>query len=85
MLTIRSSFLYVQAARKDLEMTQKDLATKANEKPTVISDYESGKAIPSPQVLSKLERILKVKLRGKDIGSPLQSPAEKKATTAAKK
>ncbi|KAJ6257917.1 hypothetical protein Dda_7707 [Drechslerella dactyloides] len=56
---------------KEPPMTQKDLATKINEKPSVINDYESGRAIPSQQVLAKLERALGVKLRGKDIGSPL--------------
>lgn len=45
--------------------TQKDLAQKVNEKPSVIQDYESSKAIPNPQILGKLERILGVKLRGK--------------------
>jgi len=30
----------------------------------VLQDYESGKAIPNPQILGKLERNLKVKLRG---------------------
>jgi len=61
------------AARQALEpkMSQKDLATKINEKPSVINDYESGRAIPSQQVLAKLERALGVKLRGKDIGTPL--------------
>jgi putative transcription factor len=34
-----------------------------NEKPQVIQDYESGKAIPNPQVLSKLSRVLGVTLR----------------------
>ena len=58
-------------------MTQKDLATKVNEKPSVINDYESGRAIPSQQVLAKLERALGVKLRGKDIGSPLGPPGKK--------
>ncbi|KAF3915090.1 hypothetical protein ABW21_db0208914 [Orbilia brochopaga] len=56
---------------KEPPMTQKDLATKINEKPSVINDYESGRAVPSQQVLAKLERALGVKLRGKDIGSPL--------------
>ena len=57
----------VHAARlaKEPTMTQKDLATKVNEKPSVINDYESGRAIPSQQVLAKLERALGVKLRGK--------------------
>jgi len=58
-------------------MTQKDLATKVNEKPSVINDYESGRAVPNQQVLAKLERALGVKLRGKDIGTPLGGPKKK--------
>lgn len=34
-----------------------------NEKPQIIQDYESGKAIPNPQVLSKLSRVLGVTLK----------------------
>lgn len=34
-----------------------------NEKPQVIQEYESGKAIPNPQVLSKLSRALGVVLK----------------------
>jgi putative transcription factor len=34
-----------------------------NEKPQIIQDYESGKAIPNPQVLSKLSRVLGTTLR----------------------
>lgn len=34
-------------------------------------DYESGKAIPNNQILSKIERILGIRLRGKDKGKPL--------------
>ncbi|KAH3669066.1 hypothetical protein OGAPHI_001662 [Ogataea philodendri] len=61
----------IQKARQDKKFTQKDLATKVNEKPNVINDYEAGRAIPNQQLLAKLERALGVKLRGKDIGSPL--------------
>ena len=46
------------------EMSQKDLAQKVNEKPSVIQDYEASRAIPNPQILGKLERIVGVKLRG---------------------
>lgn len=46
------------------EMSQKDLAQKVNEKPSIIQEYESGKAIPNPGILGKLERALGVKLRG---------------------
>lgn len=62
----------IQQARQAKGLTQKDLATKINEKPSVVNDYEGGKALnPNQQILMKLERALGVKLRGKDIGSPL--------------
>ncbi|CAH3024116.1 unnamed protein product [Porites evermanni] len=61
----------IQQMRMEKKLTQKDLATKINEKPQVIMDYESGKAIPNNQVMSKIERALGVKLRGKDKGKPL--------------
>ncbi|KAF7800267.1 hypothetical protein EIP86_011514 [Pleurotus ostreatoroseus] len=64
----------IQTARMEKEMSQKDLAQKVNEKPSVIQDYESGRAIPSPQILSKLERSLGVKLRGAGIGEKLGGP-----------
>ena len=55
-------------ARQEKGLTQKELGTKINEKPNVIADYESGKAIPNPQILAKMERTLGVKLRGMYIG-----------------
>ncbi|KAI8893806.1 hypothetical protein BC833DRAFT_607137 [Globomyces pollinis-pini] len=58
-------------ARRAKELTQKELATKINEKPQIVNEYESGKGTPNQQVLAKMERVLGVKLRGKDIGSPL--------------
>lgn len=61
----------ISKARQDKSMTQKDLATKINEKPQVINDYESGRAQPNQQVLGKMERALGIKLRGKQIGEPL--------------
>ena len=36
----------IQQARLAKKMTQKQLATAMNEKPQVIAEYESGKAIP---------------------------------------
>lgn len=54
----------MQTARQDLKLTQKDVAQKINEKQSILQDYESGKAIPNPQILGKLERALGVKLRG---------------------
>lgn len=61
----------ISRVRQEKKLTQKDLATKINEKPTVVNDYEAGRAIPNQQVLGKLERALGVKLRGKNIGEPL--------------
>jgi len=64
----------IQDARMEKKLSQKDVAQKINEKPSVIQDYESSKAIPNPQILGKLERVLGVKLRGTDIGKPLAGP-----------
>eukprot|EP00070_Physeter_catodon_P006970 XP_007115006.2 endothelial differentiation-related factor 1-like isoform X3 [Physeter catodon] len=46
-------------------------ATKINEKPQVIADYEGGRAIPINQVLGKIERAIGLKLWGKAIGKPI--------------
>ncbi|CAB1318513.1 unnamed protein product [Coregonus sp. 'balchen'] len=51
---------------------------KINEKPQVIADYECGKAIPNNQVMGKIERAIGLKLRGKDIGLPLEAKPKKK-------
>lgn len=67
----------MQKARADKKLTQKDLATRVNEKPTVINDYEAGRAVPNQALLGKIERVLGVKLRGKDIGAPLGGPKKK--------
>ncbi|KIJ99599.1 hypothetical protein K443DRAFT_133020 [Laccaria amethystina LaAM-08-1] len=64
----------IQTARMELKLSQKDVAAKINEKPSILQDYESSKAIPNPQILGKLERVLGVKLRGSDIGKKLEGP-----------
>lgn len=46
-----------------------------NEKPQVIQEYEAGRAIPNPQVLSKMSRVLGVPLSKK---GPKPAPAPKK-------
>ncbi|XP_071821009.1 endothelial differentiation-related factor 1-like [Apostichopus japonicus] len=61
----------IQQGRQDKGMTQKDLATKINEKPQVINDYEGGRAIPNNQIMTKIEKAIGMKLRGKEKGQPL--------------
>jgi putative transcription factor len=56
----------ITTARLARKMTQRDLATAINERPQIIQEYESGRAIPNPQILSKLDRVLGTHLpRGK--------------------
>jgi len=52
----------IMQARLAKKMNQKQLATAINEKPQIIGQYESGKAIPNPQIISKLERALGCRL-----------------------
>jgi putative transcription factor len=55
----------IMTARLAKGMTQAALAQAINEKPQIVQEYESGKAIPSPAILSKLSRILGVPLSAK--------------------
>lgn len=64
----------IQQARQAKGMSQKDLATKINEKPQVITDYEAGRGIPNNVIIGKIERAIGVKLRGKDRGTALLLP-----------
>ncbi|GFT44950.1 endothelial differentiation-related factor 1 [Nephila pilipes] len=68
----------IQQGRQNKNLTQKDLATRINEKPQVINDYEAGRAVPNQQILTKIERVIGMKLRGKDKGQPLEAKAPKK-------
>lgn len=52
---------------------------KICEKPQVIGDYEAGRGIPNNDILGKIERVIGIKLRGKDRGKPMLPP--KKWTT----
>ena len=53
----------IQQARLAKKMTQAQLANAINEQPKTIQDYENGKAIPNPQILSKISRALGCKLK----------------------
>ncbi|XP_022970748.1 multiprotein-bridging factor 1b-like [Cucurbita maxima] len=55
----------IMQARTEKKLTQTQLAQLINKKPQVIQEYESGKAIPNQQIITKLERALGAKLRGK--------------------
>ncbi|XP_046738242.1 endothelial differentiation-related factor 1 homolog [Diprion similis] len=67
----------IQQGRQAKGLSQKDLATKVNEKPQVINDYEAGRGIPNQLVIGKIERVLGTKLRGKDRGQQLLPPGTK--------
>lgn len=67
----------IQQGRQAKNLSQKDLATKINEKPQVITDYEAGRGIPNNIIIGKIERVIGLKLRGKDIGQPMVPPGSK--------
>ncbi|KAK5112712.1 hypothetical protein LTR62_003810 [Meristemomyces frigidus] len=59
-------------------MTQKELATKANVDPKVISDLErTGADFPAMDAMQKVQKAANVRLTGKDIGGPLLGPKKK--------
>ena len=59
---VKKSFSQMmQKARLAKKMTQKQLAQAINEKPQVINQYESGRAIPTPAIISKIRRVLQIK------------------------
>jgi putative transcription factor len=53
-------------ARTANKMSQKDLAQRCQVLPTIVQQYENGKAKADVNVLRKMERALKVKLTGKE-------------------
>jgi putative transcription factor len=67
----------IQQGRQAKNLSQKDLATRINEKPQIVTDYEAGRGIPNQQILAKIERVIGIKLRGKDKGQPLQPSGKK--------
>jgi len=67
----------IQQGRQAKNLSQKDLATRINEKPQIITDYEAGRGIPNQMVLAKIEKVVGIKLRGKDKGQPLLPSGKK--------
>ncbi|CAL0310191.1 unnamed protein product [Lupinus luteus] len=55
----------IMQARVEKKLTQAQLAQMINEKPQIIQEYESVRAIPNQQIIGKLERALGAKLHGK--------------------
>lgn len=62
----------ISKKRNSKKITQKEFAIKINENFHVINDYESGKAIPNKNILTKMEKVLEIKLTGKNIGSSIK-------------
>jgi len=52
----------IQKARAAKQLSQKQLANMVNLPVKTVSDYESGKAIPNRQILSKFSTILGINL-----------------------
>lgn len=61
-----------------LKLSQKDLASKCCITEAVIRNIEQGKEPHNPTVLTKIQKVLCVKLLGDNIGTPL---AEKQTTS----
>lgn len=75
----------IMKGRNDKGLTQKDFATKICEKIQVVNEYENGKAVPNHAILAKMERVLEIKLRGKDRGQPLAPKVQTAAAAPAQK
>ncbi|XP_061398882.1 endothelial differentiation-related factor 1 homolog [Musca vetustissima] len=67
----------IMQGRQAKGLSQKDLATKICEKQQIVTDYEAGRGIPNNLILGKIERVIGIKLRGKDRGQPLAPPGKK--------
>ncbi len=55
----------IKREREKLGWSQEELAKKIQEKASLIRKIESGEITPEPEVVEKLERIFKIKLREK--------------------
>lgn len=69
--------LNIQRARQAKGWTQADLAKEISEKAGVITDYESGRAVPNEQILVRMEKAFGVHLRGAKAGQPRETKQPK--------
>lgn len=70
--------LNIQRARQAKEWTQAQLAQQINERQSVVTEYENGKAMPDEKVLQRMEKALGVYLRGAKAGEPMAVKVFKK-------
>lgn len=61
----------IMKARQELNWSQQDLAQKMSERVSLVTEYESGKAISEERVIIKFERALGIHLRGAKAGEPM--------------
>ena len=57
--------IQIQQARQEKNMTQKELAQKANISESIVKSYESGKAVPTQNDLNKMSKALGITLKNK--------------------
>lgn len=55
----------IQNGRKNVNLTQKQLAQKLSIDSKIIQEYESGKTAPDYKIMCRLEKILKISLNKK--------------------
>ena len=67
----------IQKGRMLNKMSQKDLAQILNIPHTFIQSYEMNKSIPGNRLLQRMEKILKIKLTGENIGDIIEDDVKK--------
>ncbi len=71
----------IRNARESLGWKREELATRINEKLSIIEKLEKGKMRPDDALLSKLERALRVRLRERVEEAPTQTRADRRPMT----
>lgn len=57
--------------RSELKLTQNELAVKINVSPNIIKSLEQNKEQHNPGLLTKIQKVLGIKLLGANIGDPV--------------